>query len=82
MVGNGREEMTCDVAVFDQIVDYPERQVFKDACTRAAEVYTALYNDQISFPHLPVDYRSIDDVVNYDYDGFTSVAVTGEGRVL
>lgn len=76
----GKENTTAEVAVFDQIPDYAERAVFQP--TVKADVYTALYNDQIAFPHLPVDYRTFADVVSYDYDGFISVCNTAQGRVI
>ncbi len=83
MVGKGRTEMTGEVAKFDQIIDYPEREVFLAAKpTYTGEIYTALYNDQISFPHLPVDYRSFADTTPYTYEGFKSSVSTGEGRTI
>lgn len=77
----GKNEMTGIVALHDQIQDYPERAAFCEP-TIPCEAYTALYNDQIWFPHLPVDYRTFSETVSYDYEGFKSVASTGEGRVI
>lgn len=83
MVGKGRTEMVGEVAKFDQIIDYPEREVFLVAGpTYVADVYTALYNDQISFPQLPVDYRSFEDTTPYTYEGFVASVSTGEGRTI
>lgn len=76
----GKENLTAEVAVFDQIPEYLERDVFQP--TAPAEVYTALYNDQITFPHLPEDYRTFADVVSYDYDGFMSVCDNAVGKVI
>lgn len=80
MVGNGKEIMKADVAVTDQILSYAERGVFTP--TIPCDAYTALYNDQIAFPPLPVDYRTFDDTVGYDYEGFRSVFAESLGRVL
>lgn len=76
----GKENTTAEVAVFDQIPEYAEREAFQP--TIKADVYTALYNDQIAFPALPVDYKTFDDVVSYDYNGFISVCNNGVGRVI
>ncbi len=77
----GKENISCEVAKFDQIQDYPEREAFGTP-THPCQAYTALYNDQIWFPHLPVDYRTFDETVGYDYAGFLSVARPSEGSVL
>ncbi len=83
MVGKGRTEMTAEVAKFDQIIDYPEREAFLAAKpTYTGEIYTALYNDQISFPQLPVNYRSFADTTPYTYEGFRASVSTGEGRTI
>ena len=80
MVGKGKEIMEADVAVFDQIPTYPEREVFTP--TIPCDAYTALYNDQIAFPQLPVDYRSFADTTAYNYSGFCAVCGNSMGRVL
>lgn len=80
MVGNGKEIMEAEVAVFDQIPAYPEREIFVP--TIPCEAYTALYNDQIAFPQLPVDYRTFADTTGYDYSGFQAVCGNSMGRVL
>jgi hypothetical protein len=83
MVGKGRTEMTAEVATFDQIIDYPEREIFLAAKpTYTGEIYTALYNDQISFPQLPVDYRSFEDTTPYTYEGYKVSVSKGEGRTI
>ncbi len=78
--GAGREKTIGDVALFDQIPDYPEREAFL-RYAEPAEVYTALYNDQIAFPHLPENYGSFAETVSYGPDGFAACMGGGEGRV-
>lgn len=81
MVGNGKEEMTAQVAVMDQIPYYPEREAFGTPSI-PCDAYTALYNDPIAFPPLPVDYRTFADTVSYDAAGFKAVCGNSQGRVL
>ena len=77
----GKDHVSCEVAEFDQILDYPEREAF-GAPTHPCQTYTALYNDQIWFPHLPVDYRTFSETTGYDYAGFCAASHGSEGRVL
>lgn len=82
MVGEGRTELEAEVALFDQIIDYPEREAFLNAKpTIVADVYTARYNDPIRFPPLPEDYRTFADVTGYDAAGFAAVNDCAEGMV-
>lgn len=83
MVGEGRAIMTAEVALFDQIIDYPEREAFLNAePSVVADVYTARYNDPIHFPPLPENYRTFDDVISYDAAGFSAASNSAEGMVL
>lgn len=82
IVGKGREIMRGQVMVFDQITEYLEREDFKQYSTEPAKAYSARYNEQTFFPHLPMEYRSIQDVVTLDLRGFRSIEPSGEGRVI
>jgi hypothetical protein len=80
VVGDGREKTQGIVAEFDQIPDYPEREVFLNG-RAPQQVYTALYNDPITFPPLPVEYRSYDPTMGYGPEGFQRFAKSRKGRV-
>lgn len=80
VVGSGREKTEGLVALFDQIPDYPEREAFLNGA-KPEEVYTALYNDPITFPPLPVPYRSFQPENGYGPEGFAKFAKSREGRV-
>lgn len=80
VVGNGREKTEGLVALFDQIPDYPEREAFLNG-NRPVEVYTALYNDPISFPPLPEEYRTYQEENGYGPEGFAKITKSREGRV-
>lgn len=69
VVGKGREKTQGEIALFDQIPDYPEREAFLNGA-EAREVYTALYNDPIGFPPLPRPYRTFSETVSYGPEGF------------
>ena len=79
--GGGREKTQGQLAVFDQIPEYAEREAFLNGA-QPEEIYTNLYNDQIFFPHLPVDYETFDDVISYDAAGFAKVSGSLQGRVI
>lgn len=81
VVGDGRQETEGLLALFDQIIDYPEREVFLNGA-EPQEIYTALYNDQITFPPLPVDYRTFEETTSYGPDGYAKFADSKEGSVL
>lgn len=81
MVGNGKEVLTAEVALMDQIPYYPEREAFGTP-TIACDAYTALYNDPIAFPPLPVDYKTFADTISYDAQGFQAVCGNSQGRVI
>ncbi len=55
-----------EVAVFDQITDYPEREVFKPSIPM--EAYSTIYNYH-DYPPTPRNYRTFDDVVSYGPEG-------------
>ena len=80
VVGGGREKTEGLVALFDQIPDYPEREAFLNG-EQPMEVYTALYNDPISFPPLPVEYRTFQPENGYGPEGFAKFAKSREGSV-
>lgn len=80
VVGAGREKTEGLVALFDQIPDYAEREAFLNG-KDPEEVYTALYNDPIAFPPLPVPYRSYQPENGYGPDGFAKYAKSREGKV-
>lgn len=69
VVGNGREQTQGEIALFDQIPDYPEREAFLNGA-QPQEIYTALYNDPIAFPPLPKNYRTFAETTSYGPDGF------------
>lgn len=80
VVGNGREQREGLVAEFDQIPDYPEREAFLNGQT-PQQVYTALYNDPISFPPLPVEYETYDPASGYGPEGYARFAGSRKGSV-
>lgn len=69
VVGKGREIRCGEIALFDQIPDYPEREAFLNGAA-PEEIYTALYNDPIGFPHLPRPYRTFSETQSYGPEGF------------
>ena len=79
--GHGREATEGLVALFDQIPDYAERESFLNGRT-PEEIYTALYNDPVTFPPLPEEYESYDPAQGYGPEGFARFAGSGLGRVF
>ena len=79
--GHGREAREGLLALFDQIPEYPEREAFLDGRI-PEEIYTALYNDPVTFPPLPEDYVTYDPARGYGPEGFARFAGNGTGRVF
>lgn len=77
VVGRGREKADGEVALFDQIPDWPEREAFLNG-REPEEIYSALYNDPLHFPPLPQPYRRFAETTGYGPEGF---AAGYEGRV-
>lgn len=80
VIGSGRETEDGLLAVFDQIPDYPEREAFLNGAA-PQEVYSAVYNDQIHFPPLPVEYETFDPENGYGPEGYAKFAARLEGKV-
>lgn len=80
VVGGGREHTNGQVALFDQIPDYPEREAFLNG-NAPRKVYTALYNDPISFPPLPEEYENYNPKHGYGPEGFARFEGGYEGSV-
>ena len=78
--GGGREHTNGQVALFDQIPDYPEREAFLNG-NAPRKVYTALYNDPISFPPLPEEYENYNPKHGYGPEGFARFEGGYEGSV-
>lgn len=76
----GKEHTEAEVALWDQILDYPEREAFAEP-TYPCQAFSSIYNDQMWFPHLPKHYSTFSDVVSFDFAGWKAVAETGQGRV-
>lgn len=79
-LGLGREVAQGEVALFDQIPGYPERERFLDG-REPEEIYTALYNDPLHFPPLPQPYPTYQAVPGYDRAGFLACSVGSQGKV-
>ena len=80
VLGMGREVMQGEIALFDHIPDYPEREAFLNG-KDPKEIYSAIYNDQISFPPLPEPYVTFADTTSYDQAGYNSLGSSMEGKV-